>query len=247
MRNVNISFLLSYFLVIHCSVFGQFKNRKFSEQLKVIPLQDTLSEISIEKPSTDVVNFKKDSIAIYQTIVLNTILSNAKNKNNLKESKVLNVLSTICANEMSGHFSGKYRRIMYARKRIKKLFVKANCSFSSLHSFTFEVDVLKDPGTYFYDESIGASDFHLYKGTQKAYEKDSVSPKPLDFYTEKELEKLILRKTASQKIKRILNNKDVSSVGISIVPMRKKPRRNKIQKLKVVVILGEKQLGRIKR
>lgn len=215
-----------------------------------IPKNDTLSEVEKIQISSEEIDYFSNGTEIYDEIITTCILKNNGNrKYSIQRSLILDKLSTMTVTRMSSIGNAKSKRISSLRRLIQRVILssKTNFNYVSVHSFT--IPALKSEINFHLDRSNDESPFHLYKG-KKPSTKERESPDfkqiPLEKYTSTEIFDFVKKKFRTKHILKVLKNGSVSYYGCKVYLNEQSLNSRKIPQLKVVIILGFRNLHRVK-
>ena len=182
-------------------------------------------------------------------LLLNGLLQkgNRNRADTLKQSLVLTQLATLCVKRIHTIMPQKTRRKESLEKRIRRIFFGSNCSFGLIETVSFEIPVVKKSRRSFHYNKKGPDGgFNLYEGKLKpkaTKEDPEPTEKALENYTYEEIRQLVKTQFNRKKVNRYLSEKHVAAFGYYIQLDESTVNRNKIPKLKVLIILGEKRFS----
>lgn len=215
-----------------------------------IPKEDSLFEIDKISISSEQIDYFTHGSEMYDEIISTCILKNNGNRKSLiKRSLILDKLSTMAVTRMSSIGSANGKRISSLRRLIQRVILASNTNFNyvSVHSFT--IPALKSEINFYLDKSNDESPFHLYKGKRpstKERESPDFKQIPLDRFKSTEIFDMVKKKFRVKHILKVLKNGSVSYYGCKVYLNEQSLNSRKIPQLKVVIILGFRNLHRVK-
>lgn len=213
-----------------------------------LPRKDSLYGFETAFSAGGEYDYYRDSTLNLERMVRALLQKGNKNRTDtLKQSLVLTQLATLCVKRIHTIMPVKIERKHRLEKRIRRIFFGSSCSFGLIETIAFEIPIVKEPFGYFhYNKKGAAGGFNLYKGKSKPKKtKEDPEPEeiPLELYSYDEVQQLIKKQLSRKKVYRHLSEKQVSAFGYYMELDEKTVNRNKIPKVKVLIILGEKRFS----
>ncbi|MNY08574.1 hypothetical protein D3C86_1414360 [compost metagenome] len=213
-----------------------------------LPRKDSLYGFDTGFSAGGKYDYYRDSTSNLNLMMNSLVQKGNKNRTDtLKQSLVLTQLSTLCVKRIHSIMPVKTKRKNSLEKRIRRIFFGSSCNFGLIETVAFEIPLVKKTTKHFhYNKKGAAGGFNLYEGKSKPLKtKENPEPEetPLEFYTYDEIQQLIKKQFTRKKVYRHLAEKQVSAFGYYIELDKTTVYRNKIPKLKVLIILGEKRFS----
>ncbi|WP_144333401.1 hypothetical protein [Fluviicola chungangensis] len=237
--------LLYFSMLISCSLFSQ---SEFIQEARYhLPRKDSLFDFESTGTYSGNYNYFRDS-TIQLELMINGLLKkgNRNRADTLKQSLVLTQLSALCVKRIHTLMPQKTKRKKSLEKRIRRVFFGSNCSFGLIETISFEIPLAKKTANFYYNKKGPDGGFNLYKGKSKPRStKEEPEPKEiaLEVYTYTEIQQLIQTQFSRKKVNRHLSEKSIAAFGYFIQLDETTVYKNKIPKLKVLIILGEKRFS----
>lgn len=238
--------LLFWFLALSSQGFSQ--SEFIQEACYHLPRKDSLFVFESGFVGIGKYNYYQDSTTKLE-LMLNELLrkGNRNRADTLKQSLVLTQLSTLCVKRIQSIMPTKTKRKRSLEKRIRRIFFGSNCSFGLIETVSFEIPLVKKTTRDFHYNKKGVEGgFNLYKGKYKpkaTKEDPEPTEVPLEAYMYDELLQLIKTQFIRKKVNRYLSEKNIAAFGYYIQLDESTVQKNKIPKLKVLIILGEKRFS----
>jgi len=237
--------LFFWFLLISCPVFSQ--SEYIREARYHLPRKDSLFAFETGFSGTGKYDYFRDSTRQLELMINGLLKKGNRNRtDSLKQSLVLTQLATLCVKRIHTLMPKKTKRKKSLEKRIRRIFFGSNCSYGLIETISFEIPLVKKTTNFYYNKNGTDGGFNLYKGESKPRgTKKDPQPKEeaLEVYHYEEIQQLIRTQFTRKKINRYLAEKNIAAFGYYIQLDESTVRRNKIPKLKVLVILGEKRFS----
>lgn len=236
-----------FILFIHLPVLCEAQSQFIREARGQLPRKDSLFVFRSDFTASGKYNYFSDSTENIG-LILNKLLKKA-NRNRidtLKQSLVLTDLATLCVKRIHSIMPANPERKKRLEKRIRRIFFGSRCSFGLIESVSFEIPLVKTNGKFHYNKKGNDAGYNLYDGKRKS-KATKENPEPeeiaLEEYRYEELQKLISRELNKKKVYRYFSEKNIAAFGYYIELDQSSVHRNKIPKLKVLLILGEKRFS----
>lgn len=237
--------LFFWILLISWPVFSQ--SEFIREARYHLPRKDSLFAFESALSLTGKYNYFSDSTGQLELMINGLLKKGNRNRtDSLKQSLVLTQLATLCVKRIHTLMPKKTKRKKSLEKRIRRIFFGSNCSFGLIETVSFEIPLVKKASNFYYNKKGPDGGFNLYKGKSKPWvTKTDPQPKEkaLEVYNYEEIQQLIRTQFTRKKINRHLAEKNIAAFGYYIQLDESTLHRNKIPKLKVLVILGEKRFS----
>lgn len=240
--------LLYFSMLISCSLCSQ---SEFIQEARYhLPRKDSLFAFHSGFNRSGKYDYFRDSTEQLE-LMINGLLkkANRNRADSLKQSLVLTQLSTLCVKRIHTLMPKKTKRKRSLEKRIRRIFFGSNCSFGLIETISFEIPLVKKTAHFYYNKKGPDGGFNLYKEKSKPRprKESAAGDKPteiaLEAYTYTEIQQLIQTQFARKKVNRHLSEKGIAAFGYFIQLDETTVHKNKIPKLKVLIILGEKRFS----
>lgn len=213
-----------------------------------LPRTDSLIVFETGFTASGKYDYFQDSTTKLELMMNELIRKGNRNKaDTLKQSLVLTQLSTLCVKRIHTLMPGKTTRKKSLEKRIRRIFFGSNCSFGLIESVAFEIPLVKkSSGNFHYNKTGPDGGFNLYKGKSKPQAtKEDPEPKEVSLvaYSYEEIQQSIRTQFARKKINKRLAEKNIAAFGYYIQLDESTVNKDRIPKLKVLLILGEKRFS----
>ena len=236
--------LLFWFLLFSFPLFSQ---SEFIQEARYhLPRKDSLFTFETEFSGVGEYNYFQDSTVQLELMMKQLLKKRNRNRaDTLKQSLVLTRLSTLCVKRIHTLMPTKNKRRESLEKRIRRIFFGSHCSFGLIETIAFEIPLLKKKSNFHYNKDGTAGGFNLYEGKSKprASKEDPEKEVALETYDYSEIRELIATQFARKKINRYLSEKNIAAFGFHIELDETTINKNKIPKLRVLLILGEKRFS----
>lgn len=228
-----------------------FSQSEFIQEARYhLPRKDSLFAFESTLSSTGKYNYFSDSTGQLELMINGLLKKGNRNRtDSLKQSLVLTRLATLCVKRIHTLMPKKTKRKKSLEKRIRRIFFGSNCSFGLIETISFEIPLVKKTSKFHYNKKGAEGGFNLYKGkskpkaTKESTETDEPKEIALEAYNYEEIQQLVRTQFTRKKIYRYLAEKNIAAFGYYIQLDESTVHRNKIPKLKVLVILGEKRFS----
>lgn len=210
--------------------------------------QDTLLYLQQSSVGNGEINVLADSVNVIEQLLVTQFLSayrTTSELDTLRESIVLQHLSQIACQRISGIVGAKPEKASRIRRKLYRVFRSASSSFGLIEIYAFDLELVNHKGHFYYDKKGEAGGFNLYKGKRKPKAtKEEPDPEvtPLSLMNEDEMLKQITVQMRQNGLIRELRGGLMSCIGYAVIPDRKTFFRKKIPTVKVVVITGTRRL-----
>ena len=237
--------LLLWLLLISFPLFSQ--SEFIREARYHLPRKDSLFAFESALSVTGKYNYFSDSTERVELMINGLLKKGNRNRTDtLKQSLVLTQLATLCVKRIHTLMPKKTKRKKSLEKRIRRIFFGSNCSFGLIETISFEIPLVKKTPNFYYNKKGPDGGFNLYEGKSKP-RATKTEPEPkevsLEAYRYEEIQQLIQKQFTRKKINRYLAEKNIAAFGYYIQLDESTLHKNKIPKLKVLVILGEKRFS----
>ncbi len=238
----NLFFLL---LLVSHPIFSQ--SEFIREARYHLPRKDSLFAFESTVSVSGKYNYFSDSTGQLELLINGLLKKNNRNRtDSLKQSLVLTQLATLCVKRIHTLMPKKTKRKKSLEKRIRRIFFGSNCSFGLIETISFEIPLVKKAPNFYYNKKGPDGGFNLYEGKSKP-RATKAEPEPkeaaLEAYHYEEIQQLIRTQFTRKKINRYLAEKNIAAFGYYMQLDESTIYSNKIPKLKVLVILGEKRFS----
>lgn len=238
-------YLLYFVLFMTSSLFSQ---SEFIQEARYhLPRKDSLFAFEYNYASSGKYDYFTDSTVPLELMMNQFLKKGNKNRaDTLKQSLVLTQLATLCVKRIHTLMPTPKKRKESLEKRIRRVFFGSNCSFGLIETVSFEIPLVKKTAKFYYNKKGPDGGFNLYAGKSKPKAtKEDPEPKEtaLEAYALEELEKLIQTQFTRKKVNRYLSEKNVAAFGYFIQLDETTVNKNKIPKLRILLILGEKRFS----
>lgn len=212
----------------------------------LLPSTDELTSLDKYKVTKTDVLLYEDSTKVLDEIIVSFFAKHRiDSKTKIKRSSLLDVLSremNVGINLKKSYKKEKHQSVL---RKIMKAVLGIQRSYGLIEYSTFDIVLVQTPKTYFYDETVGTSPYHLYKGKKpKASELEAGTYvyKPCKIQNEQELMRRIEFKIRSSRIYNLLTKKQVQVIGLSIIPIQRTVHRKGQPTVRVVLLAGVKRI-----
>ncbi len=238
--------LISGFLVVARICFSQ--SGFIQEARYHLPRTDSLFSFHTGFNPAGTYDYFADSTGNVE-LLLNELLvkGNRNQADQLKQSLVLTQLATLCVKRIHAIVPEGSKRKESLEKRIRRIFFGSSCSFGLIEVISFEIPLVrKSARNFHYNRNGPDGGFNLYAGKSKPKPtKHDPEPeeKALERYTYEEIRQLVKTQFNRKQVNRHLAEKTVSAFGYYLQLDQSTVNCNRIPKLKVLIILGEKRFS----